>query len=101
MILPVVFRRQARREFDAAGNWYEQERAGLGEEFLAEIGRLLTRITTTPNQFPLIYQDVHKAVALRFPYCIYFRQREQYIVVLAVLHSARNPAIWKQRLKKT
>ena len=33
----VVFRRQARREFDHAGDWYEKKRAGLGLEFLAEI----------------------------------------------------------------
>ena len=41
MTLPVIFRRQARREFYDAGDWYEKERAGLGLEFLGEIGRLL------------------------------------------------------------
>ncbi len=30
MTLPVIFRRQARREFYDAGDWYEKERAGLG-----------------------------------------------------------------------
>ncbi len=33
----IVYRRQARREFDEAGDWYEKERTGLGMEFLAEI----------------------------------------------------------------
>ncbi len=45
----------------------------------------------------MLYHDVRKAVARRFPYCIYFRERDQRIIVLAVFHSARNPAIWKQR----
>lgn len=97
MTLPVTFRRQARREFDEAGDWYEKERAGLGVEFLIEIERLLSRIAATPNQFPIIYRDVRKAVAKRFPYCIYFRERDQRIVVLAVFHSARNPAVWQGR----
>ena len=97
MILPVIFRRQARREFDEAGDWYEKERAGLGLEFLDEIGRLLSRIATTPNQFPILHRDVHEAVAQRFPCCIYFRVRDQRIVVLAVFHSARNPAVWQGR----
>lgn len=96
---PVVFRRQARREFDEAGDWYEQERAGLGLEFLAEIERLIQRIASTPEQFPILYRDVRKAVARRFPFCVYFRERNQYIVVLAVFHSARNPAVWQQRAK--
>lgn len=93
----VVFRQQARREFDEAGDWYEKERAGLGLEFLAEIERLIHHIASNPEQFPILYRDVRKAVARRFPYCVYFRERNQYIVVLAVFHSARNPAVWQQR----
>ena len=37
----LVFRRQARQEFDAAGDWYERERPGLGQAFLAEVERML------------------------------------------------------------
>lgn len=95
----VIFRRQARREFDEAGDWYEQERAGLGLEFLAEIERLIHRIASNPEQFPILYRDVRKAVARRFPYCVYFRERNQRIVVLAVFHSARNPVVWQQRAR--
>ena len=72
MTLPVIFRRQARREFYDAGDWYEKERVGLGLEFLDDIGLLLSRIAITPHQFPIIHRDVHTAVAKRFPYCIYF-----------------------------
>jgi len=97
MTLSVAFRRQARREFDDAGDWYEKERIGLGLEFLAEIGQLLNRVVSAPNQFPIVHRDVRKAVARRFPYCIYFRVRNQRIVVLAVFHSARNPAVWQGR----
>lgn len=93
----IVFRKQARLEFDEAGDWYEKERPGLGVEFLAEVHLLIQRIATTPELFPILYRDVRKAVARRFPYCIYFRERDQKIIVLAVFHSARNPTVWKQR----
>ncbi len=93
----VVFRKQARRELDEAGDWYEKERTGLGIEFFAEIQNLLQRIANTPEQFPMLYRDVRKAVVRRFPYCIYFRERNQRIVVLAVFHSARKPEVWQQR----
>lgn len=93
----IVFRRQARLEFDEAGDWYEKERPGLGLEFLSEIHHLIQHIVSNPEQFPMLYRDVRKAVARRFPYCIYFRERNQKIIVLAVFHSARNPAVWKQR----
>ena len=95
----VVFRRQARREFDQAGDWYEKERAGLGLEFLAEIQLVIDRITSHPEQFPIVHRDVRKAVARRFPYCVYFHERERNIVVLAVFHGSRNPSVVEQQAK--
>lgn len=95
----IVFRQQARRELDEAGDWYEKERIGLGLEFFAEIEHLLHRVTSNPAQFPVSYRDTRKAVARRFPYCVYFRERNQTIVVVAVFHSARNPSAWKSRVK--
>jgi toxin ParE1/3/4 len=59
----VVFRQQARRELDQASDWYEKERVGLGVEFLAEIQILIDRITSNPEQFPILHRDVRKAVA--------------------------------------
>ena len=34
MALPVVFRRQVGRDLASAYGWYEEQRSGLGEEFL-------------------------------------------------------------------
>lgn len=95
----IIFRRQARRELDAAGDWYEKELAGLGSEFLDEIENSLRYISNNPKQFSILFRDARKAVVQRFPYCIYFRIRNQYIVVLAVFHSSRNPAEWRKRTK--
>ncbi|NOU01799.1 MAG: type II toxin-antitoxin system RelE/ParE family toxin [Gallionella sp.] len=95
----IVFRHQARSELDKAGDWYERELAGLGLEFFAEINRLLQHIANNPEQFPVLYRGTRKAVARRFPYCVYFRERNHRIVVVAVFHSARNPAVWKSRIK--
>ncbi len=97
MIRSLVFRRQAREEFLAAGEWYERERSGLGEAFLAEVDRALKLILDHPDAFPEMLDGVRKAVVKRFPYCLYFRVRGNVVVVLAVFHSARNPAIWRGR----
>jgi plasmid stabilization system protein ParE len=95
----VVFRRQARRELDQAGDWYEKERAGLGLDFLAEIQSVIDRIISHPEQFPIVHRDVRKAVARRFPYCVYFRERERNIVVVAVFHGSRSPSALEQQTK--
>ena len=93
----LVFRQQARREFDAAGDWYERERSGLGEAFLAEVDQALRKIAGNPDSFPEVLKGVRKAVVRRFPYCLYFRVRGETIIVLAVFHSARNPTVWQAR----
>jgi len=71
----LVFRRQARQEFDAAGDWYERERPGLGQAFLAEVERVLQRIVSNPDTFPEVLVGIRKAVIKRFPYCLYFKAR--------------------------
>ncbi len=93
----VLFRPQARDEFEAAGDWYERERAGLGVAFLEAVDEQLARIAANPLLYPAVHRGIRKAALRRFPYCIYFRPRGDAIVVLAIFHTARNPATWKRR----
>ena len=48
MSLPIVFRVEARAEFDRAFDWYEQQRRGLGVEFLTCVTEVLERIQSFP-----------------------------------------------------
>ena len=93
----LVFRQQARREFDAAGDWYKRERTGLGEAYLTEVEQVLRIIAINPALFPEVFSGVRQEVVKRFPYCLYYRSRGETIVVLAVFHSARNPTAWQTR----
>lgn len=93
----ILFRPQAREEFEAAGQWYEREQIGLGGAFLQAVDDQIFRIASNPLLYPIAHRDIRKATLKRFPHCIYFRLRGDTIVVLAVFHMARNPAIWKQR----
>jgi len=97
MSLRVIFRAAARIEFEEATTWYDKERHGLGEEFLREIDEVIFRVAEKPERFPLIFSDVRKAVAKRFPYAIFFRVRGVSLVILAVFHGRRDPTIWRRR----
>lgn len=93
----ILFRPQAHDEFEAAGDWYERERRGLGEAFLEAVDERLAQIAANPLLYPDVHRGIRKAALRRFPYCIYFRLRDDAVVILAVFHSARNPATWKRR----
>jgi hypothetical protein len=51
MSLPILFKREARLEFDEAVAWYEAARPGLGREFKLEVKLALKRAVGNPTQF--------------------------------------------------
>ncbi|KJS66246.1 MAG: hypothetical protein JM57_12865 [Comamonadaceae bacterium BICA1-1] len=97
MSLPVSFRRAAQAEFVEAAAWYAQRHPKLGAEFVAEIERCVAQAARHPLLFAELHKGIRRVVAKRFPYSVYFRLESRRIVVLAVFHASRNPAIWYQR----
>ena len=97
MSLPVTFHRAVSVEFIEASAWYETKRIGLALEFMDEIERCLSLASKHPLQFAVVREDIRRVVANRFPYSVYFRAEQHRIVVLAVFHGSRDPAIWQAR----
>ena len=78
---------------------YEAARGGLGDEFLAEVGRVLDLIGAYPEAGPTVHRDLRRALVHRFPYSLYYRlDREAEVVeVRAVVHQRRHPRTWRRR----
>jgi plasmid stabilization system protein ParE len=89
---------EARDEFDAAADWYEQQRPGLGTAFLDRVQEVLARIAANPQLHASVYQDVRKAVVTKFPCVVLYKEEASEVVVIAVFHTARDPAIWQGRV---
>ena len=45
----IILRRAAQAEYDAAGDWYEQQRPGLGAAFTAAVQQVFDRIAANPR----------------------------------------------------
>lgn len=97
MTLKVVFRRAARAEFDAAALWYEEQRPGLGTQFVSEVDRAIELAAGQPERFPIKHNGIRCVHIRRFPYTVYFRPEVNRIVVLAVFQARRSPTIWQTR----
>jgi toxin ParE1/3/4 len=97
MTLPIAFRRAARVEFDDASVWYEQRRTGQGALFTAAVRQVLDRIADQPKLYAEVFQDVREAPVARYPYYVYYREEPVQVLVLAVFHTSRDPAIWQGR----
>lgn len=67
MSLSIVLCPAAQEEFDEAVDWYEQQSAGLGVEFLNRVEEALDRISVMPEAYPTIFQEIRRIVVRQFP----------------------------------
>ncbi len=94
---------EARAELRSAALWYDEQRPGLGDEFIAEVAVALERIGDAPEAHPLWPGTgvgdaiIRKATVQRFPYVIAFEKRERHVLVLAIAHAKRRPLYWLTR----
>jgi hypothetical protein len=92
---------------------YDDQRQGLGDEFLTELSRVYQSIRVSPNTGAPSesYGGPHKvrrSLLSRFPYIVIFLCRPEEIVIflcrpeetviLAVSHVRRRPMYWLNRL---
>jgi toxin ParE1/3/4 len=98
----IVVLDEAGAELAAAADWYDDERVGLGDDLLAEAGRVLDAIAASPSTWPLVpgSKIVRRFLCTRFPYAAYFVVRDERVLVLAFGHTSRRPGYWRHRLKQ-
>ena len=97
MIRRIVFRQQARTEFHEAVTWYDERRTGLGAEFVRAVEDAILRAADAPQRWPITFADIRRIVTRRFPYVLFFRVRNDTLVVVAVFHVRRDPQTRRDR----
>jgi plasmid stabilization system protein ParE len=90
---------EAAVEFDieSAFGWYEAEEPRLGTEFLEELRLAYRRIRENPLAYEERRSGIRRVLTRQFPYAVYFSIEGETILILAVLHTARDPAEWQLR----
>lgn len=92
-----VFSAEAEDELLRSIRYYEQERPGLGDDFLAEVQSLILRLLDFPDSGTPVFRDVRRARIHRFPYDLVYRIRQDLLIIVAVMHQRREPGYWKNR----
>jgi len=95
---PVSLRAIAEFDLADAFDWYETQRAGLGDEFLADFEHTQSAIYYNPESFREPRRGVRRALLNRFPYAVYFLVEPEHVVIFAVVHTARHSRAWRTRL---
>ena len=56
------------------------------------------RLLRNPFAYQELRSGIRRALTKQFPYAVYFSVEGETILVLAVLHTARDPAEWQERM---
>ncbi len=79
--------------------WHEQQRVGLGEEFLNAVDDSTQILLQNPKTYRVRYKRNIRAYLIhRFPYIILYLVEKKDVNVLAVFNTSRDPLIWKKRV---
>lgn len=81
--------------------YYNMQSEGLGYEFASEVKRTIERIIQYPKAWSKLSKRTRRCRTKRFPYGIIYQIREEYLLIVAVMHMSREPQAWKSRLKKS
>jgi plasmid stabilization system protein ParE len=86
----VTLRPKAEADLVDARQWYDDQRFGLGEEFLAAVAESLLDLENSPHTPAIYYRDFRRLLTKRFPYKIFYRIVNDQVIVFRILHSARD-----------
>jgi hypothetical protein len=93
----------AELEAAEAAAWYDDQRLGLGDEFLDELQKALARAKSDPDQCSKLEDYpgpdlVRRCLLRRFPYMAVFLCRSDEFLVVAICHVRRRPFYWLDRI---
>lgn len=95
--MKIRFRESAEEDARSAKSWYADQRGGLELEFGRDLDRILGLVGEYPRLFPVVYRDLRRANLDKFPYSVFYLIEDDTAWVLAIVHHARDPAVWQDR----
>jgi plasmid stabilization system protein ParE len=69
----------------------------ITEKFLLDLENCFKKISNQPEGFQKRYKNVRAAYLKNFPIGVFYIIFSKEIRVIAILHSSRNPEVWKKR----
>lgn len=92
IILPL-----AKQDIKEAADWYNLKQNRLGKRFTTHIRHKIELLKQEPHATTIRYDEIRTAVLDIFPFMIHYtiNDPQKTIIITAVLHTSRNPEIWK------
>ena len=88
-------------DIQEAVDWYEEQKIGLGLEFIDDFDKIAQVLQENPYLYPKLTDKIRKALMQKFPYATFYESNEEKaeVEILAILHQKRDPELLKKRIK--
>lgn len=89
----------ATKEIQEIAKWYSTRQPGLGKKFLSFVRKSVRHISENPQSVAVRYDNIRTVLMDTFPYMIHYfiDEKSSAIVIVAVLHTSRDPRAWKRQ----
>jgi hypothetical protein len=80
-------------------DYYNWKQSGLGDRFFDKLQIKIEKIRVNPESYAYRYKNVRFAKIDQFPFIIQFIDEPDAIIIIGIIHTSRNPQLWKDRIK--
>lgn len=95
---PVRITKLAQTEIDAAANWFERRKEGLGIQFYKRVAEAIEKVERNPEGFQKLYKDMRHVNLEQFKeWGLFFRILADNSVVIACVSGRRNTRLIRER----
>ncbi|HEV7239656.1 MAG TPA: type II toxin-antitoxin system RelE/ParE family toxin [Thermoanaerobaculia bacterium] len=97
MTRKLIVSREARADIAEAVAWFRDRSPSLPARFGLELDAAYSSILEHPEMYPLVYRNFRRNLLQRFPYSIFYVVEPSSVLIVGVVHQARDESTWKRR----
>ena len=100
MSFRVLLRPEVEADIGDAATWYEEQKEGLGREFVEAVFHAVDALSGNPLLTSCRHRrrNIRWVFTDRFPYRIIYEVANDTVLIISVLHAARHDRHWRERL---
>jgi len=84
---------KAENHIQSAYHWYEEQRPGLGYNFIEAVDLSFKAIQSNPLAYSFRRDNIRGCLTKKFPYLVLFYVRGNNIRIVSVFHTSKKPNI--------
>lgn len=97
MTLQLIVSREAQTDISDAVAYLRRVAPRLSARFGIELETVYASMLDHPESYPVVYKNFRRALLKRFPYSVFYIVEPPVVLIVGVVHQARDEETWKRR----